>query len=87
MAGWISPLTACRFPAGGHDFLPVGGQIVPRRGVVLVVQAFDSLSGGGLVESEAVTVGDDDVCVVQESVDGRGGQCLGMISSKPDGWR
>jgi hypothetical protein len=41
------------------------------------VQGFDALPGGGLVEPVAVTLGHDDVGMVQEPVDGGGGQGLG----------
>jgi hypothetical protein len=40
-----------------------------------------------LAESVAVLVfGDQDVRVVQQSVDGRGRDALGISSSNPDGW-
>ena len=41
------------------------------------MQGFDAVSCGGLVESIAVTLGHDDVGMVQEPVDGGGGQGLG----------
>ncbi len=53
-ASWISPTAARYFPA-----------LVGLRSV----QRSHSLSGGGLGEPEAVTLCDDDVRVVQESVD------------------
>jgi hypothetical protein len=65
-------------PAGGHDFSPADGvsphECVARGGLG---EGDDSAPGGGLGEAVAVTLGDDDVGVVQEPVDGRGGEGLG----------
>jgi len=45
------------------------------------------LAGGGFGGPVGVALGDEDVRVVHEPVDRRGGEVLGMISSNPDGCR
>jgi hypothetical protein len=45
------------------------------------------LAGEGFGESHGVAVGEHDVGVVEEPVDGGGARALGMIVSKPEGWR
>jgi hypothetical protein len=62
-ARWISP-TAARFLPAVVEGLGLG-------------QGLDPLAGGGLGEPEAVALGDHDVGVVQESVDGGGGEGFG----------
>lgn len=66
MASSFSPWAASSCPRWWPGFLPNGGQLFPRRGLGVVLgQGFHPLAGGGLGEPEAVTVGDDDVGVVQ----------------------
>ena len=65
-------------PAGGRGVVPSGGQLSPRRWCWWgLAEGLHPLAGGGLGEPEAVTLGDHDVGVVQQPVDGGGGQGLG----------
>ncbi len=66
---WVVPMCGHRFSPWAAIFLPRGGQVVPR----LVGQWRHPLSAEGVGESDAFAVGDDDVGVVQEPVDERGG--------------
>ena len=44
------------------------------------------LAGEGLGEPVRVAGGLHEVRVVEQPVDGGGGECLGMMVSSPDGW-
>ena len=68
---------AMRIPRGWPWFSP-GGVGVSSEGL-------DSFAGGGLGEADAVAVGDDDVGVVEESVNERGGDGAGHEFLEP-GW-
>ena len=57
------------FPGGGHGF--------PRRCSGGSVEGLDSFAGGGLSEADRVAAGHDDVGVVEEPVDERGGDGAG----------
>jgi hypothetical protein len=48
-----------------------------------LAQWFDALTGGRLREVEAVALGDDDVGVAQEPIDGGGGQGFGRDFIEP----
>jgi len=66
-------------PARGHDFSPLVAIVSPHRGVSGwgSVQGRHPLAGGCLREPVAVlAIGEDHVSVVQEPLDGRGGECL-----------
>ena len=56
---------------------PQNGAGLDRRSHGGLVEGLDSLSAGGLCEADAVAAGDDDVCVVHESVNERGGDGSG----------
>ena len=81
---FFSPVVATKLPttqdvgwAGGHEALQPGWWLG---------QGFDPLAGGRLREAVAVgAVGDQDVGVVQQPVNGRGRQCLGHQLVKPRG--
>jgi putative membrane protein len=78
MANQFAPEAASSRPRWRPRFLPAGGQISsPPRGGAGSVQGFDAVSCGGLVEAVAVTLGHNDVSVVQEPIDRGGGQGLG----------
>jgi len=86
----------------GHQDFPVGGQLISLRVDRLCPcwrsadllcgsgQRCHSLSCGGFGEPEAGAFGEDEVGVVEEAVDGRGGQGLGhdgVESIRGAGWR
>jgi len=85
MAIGFSPSAAIGSPHRRPCFLPTGGREAPHHhGLWLAFsgQGHDPFAGGGLSEAVAVgAVGDKDVGVVQEPVDGRGRQVFG------GGWR
>jgi len=85
----VSPqLRPSDLPTGGHLFSPLAAMISPhgRVGCCVLVQGRDPLAAGGLRESVAVgPVGDQDVGVVQEPVDGRGRDAFGHQFVKPGG--
>jgi hypothetical protein len=87
MAIGFSALVATKFPAGGHLFSPLVAIESPHqqgcdRGSV---QGHDSFAGGGLGEPVAVLpVGDQDVRVMQEPLDRRGGEAFGHQLIKPN---
>lgn len=68
-------------PVGGHGISSLADSSSPclRSADLpgLLVQGNHPASGGGLAEAEGGALGDDDVGVVQEPVDGRGGEGLG----------
>lgn len=75
---WASR-TARRWPAG----LPTWKWVA--AGNAGLVQWHDSLSGQGLGEADGVTGGLEDVCVVQEPVNCRGGHRFGHLLVKAGG--
>ena len=66
-------------PGGGHEFRPVVAMGSARRVATTVGlgQGHHSLAGEGLGQAHAVAAGLADVGVVQQPVDGGGGQGLG----------
>ena len=81
MAIHFSPLVVRRSPRWWPRFVPADGRGISPA--LLVRQGPHPLPGGGLGESVGLAVGDAGVGVVQETVDGRGGQRLGHDLVEP----
>ena len=80
MAIGFAPLAATKFPTGGHHFSPLVAIRSPQQGAGVggSGQGPHPFAGGRLREPVAVLpVGDQDVRVVQEPLDGRGREALG----------
>ncbi len=87
MAIGFSPLAATKFPTGGHHFSPLVAIKSPHQGWVgSSGQGHHPFAGGRLRQPVAVLpVGDDHVGVVQEPLDGRGGERLWHQLVEPGG--
>ena len=73
----FSGLAATSFPGWWPRVLPAVG---------LGCQGDHPLAGEGFGEPVRVTLGQDQVGVVQQPVHGGGGEGFGMIESNPEGW-
>ena len=81
MAIEFSPTAATNFPTGGHLFSPLVATNLPTNRSTSswrLVEWLDPLAGGRLRESVAVLpVGDQDVRVMKQPLDGGGCEALG----------